>query len=219
MTSPRPSFAVIPLLLLAAALIVFECPPVARSEEAQKKPLNLKVTLSTERRDVTFGGSFWYSFEIQNFGQEPAVLMDPTDVLRWRPHVRLLLFDKSGNRICDLLEHRFGRGSKGPVISGRYWMKLPAGGIVGGESWGATLPEFVNGELLLPGSYSVQLVFLDMLASANPYNGLPDPGAMPSKDLDSRYYDRLQKWLDDYPGKELVRSNAVELEIVPRTGD
>jgi hypothetical protein len=131
--------------------------------------------------------------------------------------VALVLLAPDGTRIGDLLARGPGPRS---MIQARDadWICLPPGGTIAqkfGFVAGRVIPDgdYLAADLR-PGKYFLELRVHDRVLSSPPKN-LPDAPVIENLDR----WPEFAAWQGGFPGPEICRSNRVELEILPRTGD
>jgi hypothetical protein len=176
------------------------------------------AALAVENEAIKSGQDIEYSITLVNETDRSAPIMDlRRSFPMWAETTRLLALDSEGKALGDLLANRKMMGN-GSFIARTNWITIPPGGIYGvKDRVHARISPLASD--LPPATYGMQMAFLDRFASEHPYAKLPPPESLPDGERDQRYVERLRRWRADYPGKVLFRSNRVELEILPRTGD
>jgi hypothetical protein len=172
-----------------------------------------EATLAVENPTIERGGKIDFSVILLNKSDRSAPFMNP-----WYSFpspaetTRLLALDSGGKTIGDLLGFRKVQGG-GSLTAPTNWITLPPGGVFGIKD---RVPASISSlaSELPPGTFRIQMVFLDRFTSEHPYVGLPLPEAVADAARDPLYIERLKKWRNEHPGKELFRSNAVEIKIV-----
>lgn len=181
------------------------------SDDGKKGPLpgRCKVELVFENPKSAIDSVFHLSIITRNVGDKPLTVLslDFNSLVRFKT-VELLTFDSDGNCVGNLLQARGISGSaQSPAES--HWRTLRPGEAVEAKIRARARVMLLGEQLLKPGKYQAQLVVLDRYLSEYPYAGIPNPAISG----DERYLERLEKWREKYPGKEMFRSNSVEIEL------
>jgi len=128
--------------------------------------------------------------------------------------VTLALLTTDGKEISDLLARVDGSWASAAKWN---WVKMPPGGTVSSKAafWaGATNSQFAAS--FPPGSYLLELTVNSPALSGAPIAVSDSRDKDGSADL---RHPSWPEWLRSFPGEVICRSNRVELEILPRTGD
>jgi hypothetical protein len=133
-----------------------------------------------------------------------------------RPAGSLALINSVDKELGDLFSLHLGGSSW--LEQERFWVKLPAGGICGTRLRflaGYTPPPDIY-EALPLGKYSVQAVYFDRFISPCPIRNTERPAGTPiPKEIDAKRVSvGLKAWSEEFPGKELIRSNVEHFELV-----
>ncbi len=145
-----------------------------------------------------------------NTGAKPVTLFNPLlSGLNPIKTADLFLFDHRGDCVGSLFETGPQDGSS--TIGQDDWLTVPPGGIVGAKSkvWHYRP---IDAAPLREAAYA-QMVFYDTSVSQSSYLGLrpANPFADPPIPPDPRLGERWKQWREEHPGKELFRSNVVDI--------
>ena len=195
--------------LTTVAVVLFGSCGVA-SEPPTDGKVPCSVQLVVANPVVIQGAQFDISFEVKNTSSQPISILNPLHLdLMPIESRKLLLFDREGNCVGDLVAaHRLA----GSSIASPIWQTLPPGAILGVTARANASILRKGDQILAPGVYRLQLVFLDRFVSESPYIGAPP--ASVGLEQDPQRSERWKRWLENHPGVELFRSNAVELVVV-----
>ncbi len=187
---------------------------VATGDERPQDAVPCKAKLTVDNPAIEAGEEIQFAIVVSNQTEEPITLLNPLHSGLVRVETtRLLVFDGTGKCVGDLLESRKLAGSAISPTAAINWLTIPPDAMIGKKDH---VRARVRLNALQAGTYRLQMVFLDTFVSDHPYAGLPPPYTAPDRENDPRYADRWKKWQQDHPGKELFRSNAVEIKIVDR---
>jgi hypothetical protein len=187
-------------------VVVTRAAAEARVEpEADACPLHVELRPSSTR--IIVGRKAEIEIRFVNQSDETLDVFDPTFsgfISGWSRGASVLaILDRDGNYIGDLL-HRPSGSSDAPRK--RNWVSLPPGGIIASKyrfTAGIVLgtQHWHLGNLLSPDKYFLELRVHERVLSS-PWDG-----------------PNIRDWNRDFPGAEICRSQRVELELLPRTGD
>jgi len=197
-------------LICLSGLAAEDQPP---GNDATQKPLSVHLRLReskvivgrTVRLEIRFTNNSGDAIEIYNPGFNP--------LLYSRRAAAMTLMDRGENYLTDMLDRDRGScTSPGPSD----WRRVAAGGTTSSvfqfRAGRAPGLDFRPGESLPPGTYFLELVVYNRCVSENPFRVGAD-----LRDVEDPV--KMAKWEFGFPGPEICRSNRVELEILPRTGD
>jgi hypothetical protein len=156
----------------------------------------------------------------RNDSHDPLQLFNPTlnpGLFVFNRAVNLDFINGEGHFLKDIL--RTEEGSFRGLLS-TDWIRIPPSGTISTtrDFWVGQIP----GQRLLfhaeapPGTYTLELIVYGHVLSEPPIGV-----KRPSDVTNQRRADRMtiEEWERTFPGPEICRSNRVELEILPRTGD
>jgi hypothetical protein len=153
------------------------------------------VRLATDRARARIGGDLEIDLEFR-VERGSTWLYNPFVDRDLRLPGRLLLLNRAGQPVCNVFDSWFGERRS---ASERDFLYLYYGQRIGGKQT-VKIPEYATptgGAKLVPGKYYLQY-FGDGLTFSGPF----DPKRQPVDD-----------WLAMYPGRSLLRSQAVPLEL------
>lgn len=182
----------------------------AVSEEGDQAATRCDARLVVAANKAPIGTEIEFTITIRNRSDKALTLLSPTfSPLARIETVDLLILDSEEKAVGEL--YRVGRALEGSAQRNArwFWQALPAR-----EKFEKTdrirLSVLRTGEeQLQPGKYKLQMVFFDKFLSEYPYQGLPTRRMAGNE----AYRDAELKWLEQYTGKEIFRSNPVEIEL------
>jgi hypothetical protein len=171
--------------------------------------------LEIEKTTVAIGDKLEFNVTVHNRSNAPVTLLNPFLAIGVPVNTAdLVVIDEDGTAVGAILSLGTGSGSYQALNKGDFFT-LPPRGIVGTRDSAKLSIIRRQNEQIRRGKYRVQMIFRDWFVSAYPYSGLPLCPWDPAARNDPQYIERTKRWKEDHSGKELFRSNAVEIEVVP----
>jgi hypothetical protein len=179
----------------------------------------LTVTLMPRHCTANLGGEVVVEITLMNQSDRFLELYNPffDRLLMARQRAAELAISRDdGSNIGDLFTFRGGSALAGPRKMD--WIRVPPAGRIGTsfKFLAGSVPgtEYFVGRELPTGRYFVDLRIREPVITGPPLavTQIEDP-------LEAMRHSTYLQWLQSFPGREICRSNRVELEILPRTGD
>jgi hypothetical protein len=186
----------------------------SRAAQAQRAP-PCAAHLEIKNTSLSIGASLEFIITVRNRSNAPVSLLNPffkggVPIAT----VDLVIIDENGIAVGEILSLARRSGSYHKLDESDFFM-LPPDGIIGTRGVAALSIIRMQNEQIRRGKYRVQMIFRDWFVSEYPYSGLPLRPWDPAARNDPQYIERTKRWEEDYSGKEIFRSNAVEIEVVP----
>ena len=182
--------------------------------EREHHALQCKVAISVDPARIEIGSKFSVSAHFANSSGAQRSVYNPFFKHLIPFPAKLAIFDAKKKYIGDLLAFEVGSARR---IYGTDWMVLPERGIVGArfeiEAGNVARTRYIKNRELPPGIYYLQMIYLDRFLSEMPKHSRS--GATP---IEQRRW-ATTEFHRRYPGKELVRSNVVEVRLVAPGGE
>jgi hypothetical protein len=201
---------------IVAAMLMGCIATVTFAEEvAPTAPLAVRVECSTPK--VVIGRKVDLEIRLSNASQKTVLAYNPLlSRLLWGQCVTLAILSPDGAQIGDLM-HWDGGSIKSTSRSD--WVAIPPGGFVKSTfsfRAGAVRGTFFTGQNPLPpGKYTLQ-AWLHERAVTPPPIGTKGVG---DDELEILGHLTYRDWMLDLPEEVIARSEKVEIELLPRTGD
>jgi hypothetical protein len=209
----------------------------ARPQKKERDPdCPIRVELFRDGPKPTVGRETTISFTLVNQSSRTIEVFAPyfNGLGPFSHAIELVLLTPDGNDIGDLWKLR-GGSTTGPLPS--HWLTIPSGGITSSDF---TFPaglvpntRYVVNNELPSGKYLLELRIHEHVISRRP-SGIErairasmSPRSRARLDEIAPEFGKddvpgrtaIEEWQRTFPGPEICRSNRVELEILPRTGD
>jgi hypothetical protein len=187
---------------------------VSRSLADDKKPQPLSIQLSLREARIKLGRPVEVAVEIVSTSDRAMMIYDSSLSTLLTPKSAVMaLLDREERLVANMLEREHGSAVSPSALD---WRILSPGRSVhstfqfrAGRTPGVVLK---TGEELPVGKYFLELRLHERAISDPPFQ--VDKSGKANDDPV-----KLKQWLQDFPGPEICRSNRVEFEILPRTGD
>jgi hypothetical protein len=207
-----------PFMVSDAATMTVTDPNSTEPQKSSAVSVATFLHLDIKNAAVIAGRDVEMTIRETNRTNEPIEVFDPfVDHLFAMPRaLELTMSTSDGVELGDLFIPRDSR--RVVAASPRHWMTMPPGATLGRTFTYqcGSVPGTVFGiaTVLPPGKYFLQLRAYESFLSGPPIV-LLNPNDVGKEWNDPAYVE----WRRTFPGLEICRSNRVELEILPRTGD